>query len=146
MKNFILPPSPFRLPLIGTISSNATTTPTSASPGCSPTTPPAAITSAPSGSPASTTPAAAPAISSAAAPLGSSPNDWPTCPTRGAEDLLVGQILRAAGIPLSIEPRLVPFGSMEHRPRPENELITLHACTAAWEASHAETGLDMAIG
>ena len=65
---------------------------------------------------------------------------------RGAEDLLVGQILRAAGIPFAIEPRLVPFASMEHRPRRDNELITLHACTAAWEASHAETGLYAANG
>ena len=60
----------------------------------------------------------------------------------GVEDLLVGQILRAAGIPFSIEPRLVPFASMERRPRRDNDLITLHACTAAWEASHAETGLN----
>ena len=35
---------------------------------------------------------------------------------------------------------------MEHRPRRDNELITLHACTAAWEASHAETGLHAASG
>ena len=47
----------------------------------------------------------------------------------------------AAGIPFSIEPRLVPFASIEHRRRRDNDLITLHACTAAWKASHAETGL-----
>ena len=59
----------------------------------------------------------------------------------GAEDLLVGQILRAAGIPLHIEPRLVPFGSMEHRPRQGNDLITLHGVGAdAFLAAHAETG------
>ncbi len=66
--------------------------------------------------------------------------------THWAEDLHVGNVLRATGIPLSIEPRLVPFASMEHRPRRDNELITLHACTAAWEASHAETGLHAASG
>ncbi len=60
----------------------------------------------------------------------------------GAEDLLVGQILRTAGIPFSIEPRLVPFASIERRPRRDNDLITLHACTAAWHPSHAETGLN----
>ena len=60
----------------------------------------------------------------------------------GAEDLLVGQILRAAGIEFSIEPRLVPFGSIEHRPRRENDLITLHGVEAdAFLAAHAETGL-----
>ena len=60
----------------------------------------------------------------------------------GAEDLLVGRILRAAGIRLSIEPRLVPFGSMEHRPKKGNDLITLHGVAAeAFLAAHAETGL-----
>ena len=58
----------------------------------------------------------------------------------GAEDLLVGQILRAAGIPLSIEPRLIPFGSNERRPKKDNDLITLHGVQAdAFLASHAET-------
>jgi hypothetical protein len=60
----------------------------------------------------------------------------------GAEDLLVGRLLAAAGIPLSIERRLVPFGSMDRRPRRENDLITLHGVEAdAFLASHAETGL-----
>ncbi len=60
----------------------------------------------------------------------------------GAEDLLVGHVLRAAGIPLAIEPRLVPFGSMEHRPKKANDLITLHGVDAeAFLAAHAETGL-----
>jgi hypothetical protein len=60
----------------------------------------------------------------------------------GAEDLLVGQVLRSAGIEMSIEPRLVPFGSMEHRPRRDNDLITLHGVEAdAFLAAHAETGL-----
>ena len=60
----------------------------------------------------------------------------------GAEDLLVGGILRAAGMELTIEPRLVPFGSIEHRPRRDNDLITLHgAATEAFLAAHADTGL-----
>jgi hypothetical protein len=60
----------------------------------------------------------------------------------GAEDLLVGQVLRAQGIALAIEPRLVPFGSMEHRPKKDNDLITLHGVEAgAFLAAHAETGL-----
>ncbi len=61
--------------------------------------------------------------------------------TTGVEDLLVGKILCDAGIQLSIEPRLVPFGSMERRPRRDNDLITVHGCSASWEPSHAETGL-----
>jgi hypothetical protein len=66
--------------------------------------------------------------------------------THWAEDLHVGNALRAAGIPLSIEPRLVPFASMERRPRRDNDLLTLHACTAVWHATHAETGLYAASG
>jgi hypothetical protein len=65
----------------------------------------------------------------------------------GAEDLLVGRLLRAAGVEFSIEPRLVPFGSMEHRPKRENDLITLHGVQAgAFLAAHAETGLHAAGG
>jgi hypothetical protein len=45
----------------------------------------------------------------------------------GAEDLLVGRILAAAGIELSIDPRFVPFGSADRRPRADNDLITAHA-------------------
>ncbi len=60
----------------------------------------------------------------------------------GAEDLLVGQVLRAAGMAISIEPRLVPFGSPVHRPKKANDLITLHGVEAdAFLAAHAETGL-----
>jgi hypothetical protein len=65
----------------------------------------------------------------------------------GAEDLLVGQILRhpqagTRGVAFSIESRLVPFGSMENRPKRENDLITLHGASAdAFLAAHAETGL-----
>lgn len=60
----------------------------------------------------------------------------------GAEDLLVGKMLREAGVAFSIEPRLVPFGSMDRRPMADNDLITLHGVQAdAFLASHAETGL-----
>ena len=60
----------------------------------------------------------------------------------GAEDLLVGQVLRQAGIRLAVESRLVPFGSMQHRPKKGNDLITLHGVEAeAFLAAHAETGL-----
>ena len=59
----------------------------------------------------------------------------------GSEDLLVGRILRAAGIEFAIEPRLVPFGSMTHRPRRDNDLITLHGVEAeAFLAAHTDTG------
>lgn len=44
----------------------------------------------------------------------------------GAEDLLVGQVLRAAGVPLSIEPRLVPFSGESQFPQENNEYITGH--------------------
>lgn len=60
----------------------------------------------------------------------------------GAEDLLVGQVLRSAGITLTIEPRLVPWGSMQHRPKKNNDLITLHGVDAeTFLAAHAETSL-----
>jgi hypothetical protein len=60
----------------------------------------------------------------------------------GAEDLLVGRVLRAADVQLTVEPRLVPFGSMAHRPQRGNDLITLHGASAeAFLAAHAETGL-----
>jgi hypothetical protein len=59
----------------------------------------------------------------------------------GPEDMLVGQILRAAGAAFSIEPRLIPMGSMERRPKRENRLITLHGVEAdAFLAAHEETG------
>ena len=60
----------------------------------------------------------------------------------GAEDLLVGQVLRVAGIELSIDPRFVPFGSSDRRPRADNDLITLHAAPEELIlAAHEETGL-----
>ncbi len=64
----------------------------------------------------------------------------------GAEDALVGQVLREAGIRLSIEPRFVPFGSMAHRPKPDNDLITVHGVNEEpFLASHREVG-GAAIG
>jgi hypothetical protein len=48
-----------------------------------------------------------------------------TQPT-GAEDLLVGQVLRQNGIRLEIDQRFVPFGNSERRPKPTNDLITCH--------------------
>ena len=63
-------------------------------------------------------------------------------PFVGAEDLEVGKVMRNAGIEFSIEPRLIPFGSMENRPKRNNDLITLHGVQAdAFLAAHAETGL-----
>jgi hypothetical protein len=60
----------------------------------------------------------------------------------GAEDLIVGRVLRAAGIDLSIDPRFVPFGSPDRRPRTDNDLITLHAAPEElFLKSHEETGL-----
>jgi hypothetical protein len=53
-----------------------------------------------------------------------------TTSLRGAEDLEVGRVLRLAGIPLSVEPRLIPYGNEQLRPRPENDLITAHAISA----------------
>lgn len=60
----------------------------------------------------------------------------------GAEDLLVGQVLKEAGIPFTLEPRLIAFGSMERRPRRGNDLITVHGVQAdAFLAAHQDTGL-----
>jgi hypothetical protein len=60
----------------------------------------------------------------------------------GAEDLLVGRVLHSAGIEFSIDPRFVPFGSPDHRPRADNDLITLHAASEELILkSHEETGL-----
>ncbi len=62
----------------------------------------------------------------------------------GAEDLLVGQVLRAAGIELSIDPRFVPFGSSDRRPRVDNDLITLHAAPEELIlAAHEESGVKV---
>lgn len=52
-----------------------------------------------------------------------------TCPI-GSEDLEVGRVMRDAGIPLHIDRRLMPFGSIAMRPLPTNDIITAHAFSA----------------
>ncbi len=65
----------------------------------------------------------------------------------GCEDLLVGDVLRRAGIPLSIEPRFVPWGSMDRRPMPDNDLITAHTVgREAFEAIHREIDAPPDLG
>lgn len=60
----------------------------------------------------------------------------------GAEDLLVGQVLRTAGVNLSIDQRFIPYGSWEQRPARGNDVVTVHGVSAdVFLASHAETGL-----
>jgi len=44
----------------------------------------------------------------------------------GAEDALIGERMRENRIPLTLEPRLVPWGSDARRPQPDNDLITAH--------------------
>ncbi len=57
----------------------------------------------------------------------------------GNEDQEAGNVLRRAGIRLSIEPRFIPWGNMEKRPRPDNDLITAHAVgREVFEAVHRE--------
>ncbi len=59
--------------------------------------------------------------------------------TVGPEDMLVGDVLREAGIHLHKDGRFVPWGSMEHRPAPGNDLITAHAVGRdVFEAIHRE--------
>lgn len=56
----------------------------------------------------------------------------------GAEDLLVGKLLRRAGIPMHIDPRFVPFGNEQRRPLPDNGLITTHKIPdALWRETWA---------
>ena len=65
-----------------------------------------------------------------------------SAPGPGAEDVWVGNVLRAAGVRLSIDEKFIPFGSMIHRPAVGNSFITLHGVDApAFMASHEETGL-----
>jgi hypothetical protein len=59
-------------------------------------------------------------------------------PGRGAEDKWVGNILRNAEVPFSIEPRFIPFGNLDRRPRPNNDVITTHSHTEAFLASAGE--------
>lgn len=56
----------------------------------------------------------------------------------GAEDLLVGEVLRRAGVPFSIEPRFIPYGNDDLRPKPGNDIITAHACDPPWKAHRTE--------
>lgn len=53
----------------------------------------------------------------------------------GAEDLLVGEVLKEAGIPLTVCQRFTPFSSNGHWPKPENDLITGHAWSGEMFAS-----------
>ena len=54
----------------------------------------------------------------------------------GAEDQLVGLRMRENGIPLTIDPRFVPWGSDERRPTPDNDLITAHKFADSLKARH----------
>jgi hypothetical protein len=58
----------------------------------------------------------------------------------GAEDKLVGDVLRAAGIGLAIDNRFVPYGNATLRPTRGNDLITAHAMSGDLaRQSHRET-------
>lgn len=51
----------------------------------------------------------------------------------GCEDLIVGDIMRKAGIPFHHDPRFIPFGMSGGWPKKDNQIITSHALTeAAW--------------
>lgn len=56
----------------------------------------------------------------------------------GAEDLLVGQCLREAGVKLHIDMRFVPYGKENLRPTANNQIITSHASQWPWVAHDAE--------
>lgn len=60
----------------------------------------------------------------------------------GSEDLLVGSLLLSLGVKLSIESRLVPWGNMNKRPMPGNDLISAHAVQGdVFDAIHREVDL-----
>lgn len=64
-----------------------------------------------------------------------------TDPT-GNEDLVVGRILKDAGVPFSIDKRFVPFGNPNRRPRADNDKITAHRVDPmTFLLAHEETGL-----
>ena len=64
-------------------------------------------------------------------------------PTMGAEDAWVGEVLRRAGIRLSIETRLLPWAKPDLRPTGDNDLLTAHGiCGEVFDLCHAETGLQ----
>ena len=56
----------------------------------------------------------------------------------GAEDVLVGECLRAAGIDLYRDNRFIPFGNEVLRPQPGNDLITTHGCDQPWKSHRVE--------
>jgi len=45
----------------------------------------------------------------------------------GAEDQLVGSVLRDAGVPFRKDDRFIAYGDRQRRPRPDNRMITTHA-------------------
>ena len=60
----------------------------------------------------------------------------------GPEDLLVGRVLRNAGIVLQVDKRFVGWGNWLKRPRRENAIVTTHSKTPGVHyASHAEAGM-----
>ena len=64
----------------------------------------------------------------------------------GAEDQLVGLRMREHGIPLTIDPRFVPWGSEERRPTLGNDLITAHKFADSLKVRHeAEDAQRLAV-
>ena len=59
----------------------------------------------------------------------------------GAEDLLVGKVLREAGIEMRKDHRFIAYANETLRPLPENDLITAHACSIPW-ATHDDLWLN----
>lgn len=60
----------------------------------------------------------------------------------GNEDELVGRVLGKHGVILSAEQRLVPWGNMNKRPMPGNDLISVHAVQGdVFDAIHREIDL-----
>ena len=56
----------------------------------------------------------------------------------GAEDLLVGQILRGAGVPMITSDRFVPFADEQKRPKPTNQIISAHASDPPWKSHRVD--------
>lgn len=55
---------------------------------------------------------------------------------RGAEDVVVGQIAKEAGIALSPDPRFLPYADENLRPKADNEYITGHFRHASLQLMH----------
>jgi len=53
--------------------------------------------------------------------------------TQWAEDLLVGSLLHDQGIRFNSDARFVAYANKDHRPKPDNTLVTAHACETPWE-------------